>query len=316
MRSTQNPSFLSQTNQRFTQWKNHKFAQKLVAWNEKYLPMVARSFICLYFLNLAIQDFEYYYSYNVPGFPWTAVPLIPCTLAVLVNFKVHIFASFVAFAGLKDSLTITYFQFKRWLSFNQPLYINELMVKKFSTLGCIILILANDPYFKKKMTSGAKALVGLITSEDSKGSISKRSSLALLLARLLISSLFLFVGYGEISRQIALTQFFVHQGHVHERPSGDGHDSMWPKLVEFALCLPFVVGFQTKNVARLLALSLSLEALVYWQFWAPAEGLPFWYSTHARDHFTVNIGVAGGLLLFQTIGAGRYSVDALLKKKE
>jgi hypothetical protein len=75
------------------------------------------------------------------------------------------------------------------------------MVKKFSTLGCVMLILAKDPYFNKRVTSGAKALVGLITSEDSKG-ISQRASFVLLTARLLISSLFLYVGYGEITRQV------------------------------------------------------------------------------------------------------------------
>jgi alanyl-tRNA synthetase len=42
----------------------------------------------------------------------------------------------------------------------------------------------------------------------------------------------------------------------------------------------------------------------------------FSYAIHARDHFTVNVGVGGGLLLLQSIGGGKYSVDELLKKKD
>jgi len=313
MKENDASAVFSLAKQKLAQIKGHKYYIKTRDWIDKYLPTIARALVCFYFLNLAILEFEYYYSYGVPGFPWTALPLIPCTIAVFLNLKVHIFGSFVVFAALKDSMTITYYQLTRWLVYSQPLYINELMVKKFSTLGCMLLILASDPYFKEKIGSSAKALVGLIIKED-KGATSKKASIVLLTARLLISSLFLFVGYGEITRQ--MSQGIQHYGHNHDRPTGDGHDSMWPKLAEFALSLPFVVGFQTKNVSRLLAGSLLLEAIVYWQFWAPAHGLPFWYSTHARDHFAVNIGVAGGLLLFQTMGAGRYSVDALLKKKE
>ena len=47
---------------------------------------------------------------------------------------------------------------------------------------------------------------------------------------------------------------------------------------------------------------------------------PFWtFETletrlHAREHFTVNIALTGGLLLVQQVGGGKYAVDELLKK--
>ena len=41
----------------------------------------------------------------------------------------------------------------------------------------------------------------------------------------------------------------------------------WPKLLELALAVPFVLGLRTKVVARLLAATLLLEALTVWQFW-------------------------------------------------
>ena len=39
------------------------------------------------------------------------------------------------------------------------------------------------------------------------------------------------------------------------------------------------------------------------------------YQLHVQSHFFTNAGVAGGLLLLQTFGAGKYSGDAVLKKK-
>jgi uncharacterized membrane protein YphA (DoxX/SURF4 family) len=264
---------------------------------------------------MGISDFEYYIYYGVPGFPFSALLLIPFTVMVLLNIYLPFFGSYLAFIALSDSITITYTQITKWLFYSQQLYINELMVKKFSILGCIILLMLNDPYFKEKVDLSTKALFGLVANEENE-KFSKKMSAVLLVARLLISSLFLFVGYGEISRQIVLSQGVHHGNHFHKMNDNDGHNSMWPKIAEFALALPFTVGFQTKNVSRGLALSLLLEATIYWQFWLPNETLPFWYNIHARDHFSVNVGVAGGLLLLQTLGAGKYSVDEYLAKKK
>lgn len=39
------------------------------------------------------------------------------------------------------------------------------------------------------------------------------------------------------------------------------------------------------------------------------------YRSHVRLHFVTNLAVSGGLLMLQSFGAGRYTVDHLLKKK-
>ena len=39
------------------------------------------------------------------------------------------------------------------------------------------------------------------------------------------------------------------------------------------------------------------------------------YVLHAREHFVVNTGVAGGLLLLTVVGAGKFTVDEILKKR-
>jgi uncharacterized membrane protein YphA (DoxX/SURF4 family) len=70
----------------------------------------------------------------------------------------------------------------------------------------------------------------------------------------------------------------------------------------------------------LLATSLVLEALYAWSWWK-IPGNPDSFSHHRRaihyrEHFVTNVATAGGLLLLQKIGAGKYSVDELLKKKD
>ena len=53
-----------------------------------------------------------------------------------------------------------------------------------------------------------------------------------------------------------------HHGHVHRRAEGDGHNNMRPKIAEFTLALPFVVGFKTSLTAKAIAVCLLLEAFV------------------------------------------------------
>lgn len=101
---------------------------------------------------------------------------------------------------------------------------------------------------------------------------------------------------------------------------GDGHDVVWPKAVELLLSVPFTLGFRTRQVSRLLAASLVLEALYAWSWWRiDGDGSPFAQhrrALHYREHFMTNLATAGGLLLLQMVGAGKYTVDELLKKKE
>eukprot|EP01108_Squamamoeba_japonica_P001896 TRINITY_DN184_c0_g2_i1.p1 TRINITY_DN184_c0_g2~~TRINITY_DN184_c0_g2_i1.p1 ORF type:complete len:401 (+),score=136.37 TRINITY_DN184_c0_g2_i1:24-1205(+) len=350
-----------------------------------YLPTVARLMICLYFANLSITNLNYWYKYNVPGFPFSAFPELPCAILVAFNKKVscrragtpaacctaaivgaavcvgasvrcnalsecraprraapfkirtqtralasscgnavrhaqvHIFGIVLVVLAAKDALAITYTQLALWLVHGHELYINELMVKKFSMTGAMVMVLVNDPYFKTTLDHTSKALKGLVLTDEPKFKVSARLSVVLLIVRMLLSTLFLYVGYMEVKRQLMWNQGVVHHGHVHHRAAGDGHNNMWPKLAEFALALPFVVGFKTHIAAAAIAICLTLEALIYWNWLSAASSsLGLGYSIHARDHFSVNVGVAGGLLLLQTFGSaagGRYSVDELIKKK-
>ena len=142
--------------------------------------------------------------------------------------------------------------------------------------------------------------------------VSTRLSIALLLGRLFIAFLFLYVGLSELHR-------LLFQPFTPYLPN-DGHDVVWPKAVELLLSVPFTLGFRTSAVAKLLSLSLLLEALYAWSWWRiPGDAATFAHhrrAIHYREHFVTNVATAGGLLLLQKIGAGKYTVDELLKKKE
>ena len=193
----------------------------------------------------------------------------------------------------------------QWLQ-SGHLYINELMAKKFSLLGCVALLIASALQANERSTSNFSGM--LLQTE----SLSARFSLALLLGRLLIAVLFLYVGLSELHR-------LLFQPFTPYLP-GDGHDVVWPKAVELLLSLPFICGFKTVAVSRLLALSLFLEALYAWSWWTiPGDAATFAHhrrAIHYREHFVTNVATTGGLLLLQKIGAGKYTLDEILKKSD
>ena len=189
--------------------------------------------------------------------------------------------------------------------YGRGLYINELMAKKFSLLGCVGLLIA----CRVHQSEGQRAFSGLLLESST---ISNKVSIGLLFGRLLIAVLFLYVGLSELHR-------LLFQPFTPYLP-GDGHDVVWPKAVELVLSLPFILGWRTELVSRMLALSLILEALYAWSWWAiPGDAHTFAHhrrAIHYREHFVTNVATAGGLLLLQKIGAGKYTVDELMKKQD
>jgi len=128
-----------------------------------------------------------------------------------------------------------------------------------------------------------------------------------LAGRLLMAGLFCFVGVIEGQR--------VWSGQLHDPP--DGHDHIWPKLVQLLFLVPFTLGYKTKFVTQMLAISLVLEAMTAWMFWREmCSDLPtLVHAIHSKDHFATNIAVAGGLFLIQE-APGKYTLDAYMKKKD
>jgi len=253
----------------------------------------------LNFFNQVFTKLQIWLSYG-HSFPYYEFILLPSSIFVAFDIKTVIFGSFFVLIATVDTGTILWNQFMVWYSYGY-LYVNELMVKKFALLGCSILILA------QRYQVGSKMIFGSIPFASGSKEMSTRKSAIMLVGRLFMSVLFLYVGVTEIQRQLANSE-------QHHHRHGDGHDNLPCKLIEFLLSLPLVVGFKTNLVARLLAIVLVAEAFSSWSWWT--SDLNIGYVLHAREHFTVNVGVAGGMLLLSFVGAGKFTVDEMLKKNE
>mmetsp|Transcript_504 Transcript_504/g.1404 ORF Transcript_504/g.1404 Transcript_504/m.1404 type:complete len:211 (+) Transcript_504:102-734(+) len=203
-----------------------------------------------------------------------------------------------------DAYVIVRRIFYQWV-YGRGLYINELMAKKFSLLGCVGMLITVTLQSRERR----KSTPGLLNQPEER---STRVSLALLFGRLMMSVLFLYVGLSELHR-------LLFQPYTPYLP-GDGHDVVWPKAVELLLAVPFTLGFKMEAVTKLLAASLVLEAFYAWSWWR-MSGDPNAFSQHRRaihyrEHFMTNVATAGGLLLLVKLGGGRYTVDELVKKKD
>jgi uncharacterized membrane protein YphA (DoxX/SURF4 family) len=273
----------------------------------KVFDVFCRFLITSYFLNMAYYNLDVYFNYNphnTESLSIFTLSRVPFALAYLFNFRGD-FAGAVlcTFAGL-DSFLIFQNQILR-----HSFVITELIVKKLAIFGSCLLLVVE--FFKAKLHFSE--------TPDPDAGLKKtaKQSAVILVARLLISSIFLFIGIVEINRQLQTAgHWYSSSSSHHARPAGDGHDQIFYKIVQFLLCIPIIVGYQSKLFALLLSFSSILEAFTQWN-WIGVE-IQNWkfYPIHARDHFFTNLGVAGGLLLLFGIGAGAYSVDSWLKKRE
>ena len=118
-----------------------------------------------------------------------------------------------------------------------------------------------------------------------------------LIGRVLIAVLFVLSGWGKIGGY-AGTQGYMQSAGV---PGG-----LLPLviLLELGGGIAIVAGFQTRVVALLLAGFSLLAALL---FHTGADQLQ-------QIMFLKNLGLAGGFLFLAANGAGRLSVDRLLKR--
>jgi uncharacterized membrane protein YphA (DoxX/SURF4 family) len=212
------------------------------------------------------------------------------------------------------------------------MHINELAAKKLTLLGVMALVATHRwreermalsrraPHASNGHGVGAGALPSSVESGGLGGGGGGISSLGrhldeasdtvppglLLLGRLLMAVVFIHAAAGELAR------LFIPRS-LNDIDPDDPHNILWPKLVELSFAVPLVLGLRTAASARLLTIALAVEALTCWQFWWIR---PLAQRMHAREHFTVNVAVAGGLLLVQELGGGKYAVDELLKKAE
>ena len=209
-------------------------------------------------------------------------------------------------------------------------HLSEVMAKKLSLVGGVALWLAHVG-FRDKDDAPLPLSVAKPTAADAQHASQQGALLAV--GRLLIALLLAAVGATELWRLLGTP--FTSFDH------GDGHDDLRLRLPQLLLSLPLAVGAATARVAGALAVLMVAEALLVWQWWQlavfsyavrprrpappaahtraashPAAALQGAQRDTAIEHFTVNLAVAGALLLLPTFGGGRYTLDQIVKKQE
>ena len=123
---------------------------------------------------------------------------------------------------------------------------------------------------------------------------------ALLVGRILASAIFILSGYGKATAMAGTVAYLANQG----VPS--------PGIVYYAVVaielgggILFLLGFQTRLVALLLALWCIATALVGHTAFAVGNNV---------IQFEKNMCMAGGFLAFVAAGAGAFSLDRALSR--
>jgi len=127
-----------------------------------------------------------------------------------------------------------------------------------------------------------------------------------LVGRILFGALFLASGWGKLTNVPGATAYFTGLG----VPSPE----MMPYLVgslETVLGVALILGLATRYAAIIAFLFVVVATAIahrYWTYPAPAQGGQY-------VQFIKSLAIMGGALFVFVVGAGRFSVDAMLAKK-
>jgi len=78
-------------------------------------------------------------------------------------------------------------------------------------------------------------------------------------------------------------------------------------VLQLALGLFMIVGFQTKLTAFLLAGMVLVISIFMHNFWSMEDGIN---KTHETQNFFKNMGIMAGLLIISSLGGGQLSIDS------
>lgn len=78
-------------------------------------------------------------------------------------------------------------------------------------------------------------------------------------------------------------------------------------ILQLALGLFMIVGFQTKLTAFLLAGMVLVISIFMHNFWSMENGIN---KTHETQNFFKNMGIMAGLLMISSLGGGQLSIDS------
>jgi putative oxidoreductase len=122
-----------------------------------------------------------------------------------------------------------------------------------------------------------------------------------LLARILLSVLFITSGFGKIGGFDGTVGYIASKG----LPLAS-LGAVIAIVVELGGGLAVLAGFCTRWVAPVMAIFTVAAAIFFHAYWSvPADQV-----MNMHIHFWKNISIAGGFLLLAAFGPGAYSVDA------
>jgi putative oxidoreductase len=126
-----------------------------------------------------------------------------------------------------------------------------------------------------------------------------------LIGRLLMGWIFVSSGFGKLMNVAGFAAVLTKRGVP--APSFMG----WlGAIVEFGGGLLIILGVKIRYVAILMILFVIVATLISHRYWDyPAEQLAAQHT-----NFWKNITIIGGLLFMFLAGAGRYSIDGMMKK--
>ncbi len=130
------------------------------------------------------------------------------------------------------------------------------------------------------------------------------SDAILLVARIFLALLFLIFGWQKLTGFEATVTYFSHTGVPLPQLA-----AVIAVIMEFFVGIAIVLGFFTRPLALLLALYTLATALIGHQFWSQSGAAQF----ESEINFFKNVSIIGGLLLLYVTGAGRFSLDRLIK---
>ncbi|KAL1507234.1 hypothetical protein AB1Y20_008083 [Prymnesium parvum] len=216
------------------------------------------------------------------------------------------------------------------------MYISELMAKRIALAGGVALWVSHV----LGCAIGKQALLPLIAAHPSMRQMedmpATSHALLLLAGRLTIAAFVAVVCGSELSRtafsplsapemvgswstdpsgaMVKSEEQFLQSVNFDERVQHE-HTEILLRCPQFILALPLAIGLSTERIACALAILTLTEAFAVWQWWLPQTLADPMRLARVVEHFSVNLAIAGSLLLLPLRGCGHFTLDALMVKK-
>lgn len=127
---------------------------------------------------------------------------------------------------------------------------------------------------------------------------------ALLVARILLSALFLISGWAKLVGFAGTVGYMTSLGLPFATLS-----AVLAIVVELPLALALLAGVRVTPIALIIAGYAIATAVIGHAFWTITDPAQAMMRYDAQMHFFKNLSIAGGLLALAVAGAGRYALS-------